>query len=89
MRKNTWRQSLITHRPCLFFQKVFGSRLAISLNMPKGLRIAVFSVCLQSRGEFSTVIGGLHEGKYTKGLEVVRLQKVVAVGLMLGGNFDL
>lgn len=60
MRKNTWRQGLVAHGSCLFFQKVFGNRLAIPLNMPKGLRITVFSVCLQPSGVFSPVISSLY-----------------------------
>jgi hypothetical protein len=73
----------------LLLEERFGLGLAISLEMAEGLAVAEFSMRLQAEGVVSGEVGGLVEGRGTRGLEVVWLQKVEPVGLMPGGYLDL
>lgn len=45
--------------------------LAVAFDMPKGLCISEFGMCLQSKLELTSEIGGLDKVGVTRGLDVV------------------
>ena len=59
------------------------------LDVSEGLGLAVLGVGLESDAVLSAEVGVLGVGRATMGLEVVWWPKVLPVGFMLGGYFDL